>query len=133
LFGYSSGGNLAYHVASELESRGKAVASVIMLDSARHIARLNMPPEKMTRVANDFLSGEAARQYLVSVVLRDKALRNILRNLEYVSQCVDTHIVKADIHLIRCEDSQEIHTGDAGDILLSKPAWETATAGLITG
>ena len=129
LFGYSSGGNLAYHVASALEARGKVVALVIMLDSARHLAPLNIPFEKVRQVADDFLSSDGARKYLTSTVLRDKAFRNITRNVEYVSQCIDAHKVKADIHLIACENSEEVHRGDDGRIVLSKPAWETATAG----
>jgi diaminobutyrate--2-oxoglutarate aminotransferase len=129
LFGYSSGGNLAYHVARELESRGKRVASLIMLDSARHLAELNIPFEKVTQVANDFLSSEVARQFLTSAVLRDKAFRNIARNLEYVSRCIDAHTVKADIHLVGCDNSEDIHTDDAGITLVSKPAWEVATIG----
>jgi hypothetical protein len=42
-----------------------------MLDSARHLAELNIPFEKVTQVANDFLSSEVARQFLTSAVLRD--------------------------------------------------------------
>jgi diaminobutyrate--2-oxoglutarate aminotransferase len=129
LFGYSSGGNLAYHVAGALESRGRVVKSVIMLDSARHLAPLNIPFERMKQAADDFLSTEAAQKYLTSAILRDKAFRNITRNLEYVSSCVDMPTVKADIHLIECEDSQLTHTGENGETILSKPAWETATAG----
>jgi fengycin family lipopeptide synthetase E len=129
LFGYSSGGNLAYHVAREIEQRGGKVASVILLDSARHLAELNMTPEDMKRVANDFLSDERASIYLTSAVLRDKAHRNIVRNLTYISGCLDTHTVAADIHLLASEDTEEIHRNDMGRVMLSKPAWETATTG----
>jgi diaminobutyrate-2-oxoglutarate transaminase len=129
LFGYSSGGNLAYHVARELESRGKRVASLIMLDSARHLAELHIPFEKITQVTNNFLSSDSAKVYLTSAVLRDKAFRNIARNLEYVSRCIDAHTVKANIHLVGCENSEDVHTDDAGNTLVSKPAWEVATTG----
>jgi amino acid adenylation domain-containing protein len=129
LFGYSSGGNLAYHVAREIEQRGGKVASVILLDSARHLAELNITPEQMTWVAHDFLSDERASIYLTSAVLRDKARRNILRNLAYISGCLDVHTVAADIHLIAAEDSEETHCDDAGRVIVSKPAWKNATTG----
>ncbi len=35
LMGYSAGGNLAFHVALELEKRGKVVSDIIMLDAPR--------------------------------------------------------------------------------------------------
>jgi amino acid adenylation domain-containing protein len=129
LFGYSSGGNLAYHVAREIEQRGGKVASVILLDSARHLAELNMTPEHMKRVATDFLSDERASIYLTSAVLRDRAHRNIVRNLTYISGCLDTHTVAADIHLLASKDTEEIHRNDMGRAILSKRAWETATTG----
>jgi diaminobutyrate-2-oxoglutarate transaminase len=100
-----------------------------MLDSARHLAELNIPFEKVTQVTNDFLSSDVAKQYLTSAVLRDKAFRNIARNLEYVSRCIDAHTVKADIHLVGCDASEEIHTDASGIALVSKPAWGAATTG----
>jgi fengycin family lipopeptide synthetase E len=129
LFGYSSGGNLAYHVAREIEHRGGKVASVILLDSGRHLAELNLTPHQMARIAHDFLSDERAAIYLTSAVLRDKARRNIVRNLTYISGCLDTHIVAADIHLIASADSQENHCDDAGRVIVSKSAWKSATNG----
>jgi diaminobutyrate-2-oxoglutarate transaminase len=129
LLGYSSGGNLAYHVAFELEARGKAVRSVIMVDSARRLTELNIPYEKMTQIARDFLSGESVDRYLTSQVLRDRAFRNIIRNLEYISHTVDAHQVKADIHLIECENSEALHRDDNGEVITSKPAWAEATTG----
>jgi diaminobutyrate--2-oxoglutarate aminotransferase len=129
LLGYSSGGNLAYHVASELEARGKRVRAVIMIDSARRLMELNIPHEKMTQIARDFLCGESVEKYLASPVLRDRAFRNIIRNLEYISHTRDAHRIKADIHLIECENSAALHIDDDGRTVTSKRAWGTATTG----
>jgi hybrid polyketide synthase/nonribosomal peptide synthetase FtdB len=128
LFGYSSGGNLAYRVAHEIEKRGGKVASVILLDSARHLRELFMTPEQMDQIALDFLSDERASIYLTSAVLRDKAQRNIVRNLTYISNCLDTHTIAADIHLIASGDKEEVQSNDVGSVT-SKAAWETATTG----
>ena len=128
LFGYSSGGNLAYRVAHEIEKRGGKVASVILLDSARHLRELCMTPEQMNQIALDFLSDERASIYLTSTVLRDKTQRNIVRNLTYISSCLDTHTIAADIHLIASEDKEDIQSNDT-DSVTSKTAWETATTG----
>jgi hypothetical protein len=43
LLGYSAGGNVAYHVAYELEKRCKQVLDIIMVDSAQHNETLNYP------------------------------------------------------------------------------------------
>jgi diaminobutyrate--2-oxoglutarate aminotransferase len=129
LFGYSSGGNLAYHVAAELESLGKQVASVIMLDSGRRLAQVPIPREKAAQIADEFLSSDDAKQYLGSVVLREKAHRNIIRNLDYISESVDAHTVKASIHLVTCEDSIEQQLDETGRLVISKSDWAQATFG----
>ncbi|TMS64801.1 thioesterase domain-containing protein, partial [Pseudoalteromonas sp. S1941] len=42
LFGYSLGGNLAFEIAKELESRGQRVGDVVILDSFRITETIKM-------------------------------------------------------------------------------------------
>ena len=129
LFGYSSGGNLAYHVAQEIERRGGTVAAVILLDSVRRLRELGISPQQMNQIADEFLSDERARVYLTSSVLREKTQRNIVRNLTYISSCLDTHTINADIHLIVAEDQRNGQNGSNAELITSKMAWEAATTG----
>ena len=81
LFGYSSGGNLAYHVAGELEARGHTVTDIVMIDSARKLARTPFTPEEVRRIADDFLGHASIQHYLTTPVLRERAYRMIERSV----------------------------------------------------
>ncbi|MBZ0257739.1 amino acid adenylation domain-containing protein, partial [bacterium] len=55
-FGYSSGGNLAYHAAREIEQRGKAVSHIIMVDSGRKLEPMQFEPQEVEDVIAGFLA-----------------------------------------------------------------------------
>jgi amino acid adenylation domain-containing protein len=129
LFGYSGGGNLAFHVAKELENRGRRVCAIVMLDSVRFERRFAFPPDEAPRVATQFLESEGARKYLTSPVLRDKAFRNIERYYAHLSSTDDRHVIDADIHLLMSDEASEPHRDEEGNVVCDKLGWERATRG----
>jgi tyrocidine synthetase-3 len=129
LFGYSSGGNLAYHVARELEQRGRQVAGIIMVDSARKLQPTPICDEEIEGITNDFLGEESVRPYLASPVLREKARRLIRSSLSYVGNAVDYHMIDADIHVVTSEDPITEYRDAAGTVLISQAGWADVTRG----
>jgi fengycin family lipopeptide synthetase E len=131
LFGYSSGGNLAYHVTRELEERGRRVASIIMVDSARKLEPTPYSDEEIEKVTNDFLGNESVRPYVASSVLREKARRLIHSSLSYVTNIVDHHIIDADIHVLTSEDPIMEYRDASGALLVSMDGWADITRGRV--
>jgi fengycin family lipopeptide synthetase D len=149
LFGYSAGGNLAYHVTKELENRGKCVSDIVMVDSAQFKEKIHFSDAEVKKRAEQFLSHESIAPYLTSPILWEKAFRIIKRYHDYISNSVDTHIVDANIHVLLCENSRSIyrdtdpeiqalldgenshdlpHEG-TGRIIVSLPGWADVTRG----
>ena len=128
-FGYSSGGNLAYHVARELESRGKKVSHIVMVDSGRKLERTPFAEEEVRKIAEEFLNHESVSPYLTSKILREKAYRLIQCSYAYIENSTDHHMIDADIHLVLCENSIDVHRDAAGRMLVSKSAWADVTRG----
>ena len=128
-FGYSSGGNLAYHVTREIEARGRRVCDILMIDSARKFEKFQYKEEEVRKVANDFLNHESNRPYLTSTLLIEKAYRMIERSYDYVYNSVDYHVVDANIHVLGSEHSLDIAYDESGKLLASRPAWAAVTRG----
>lgn len=128
LFGFSAGGNLAYHVAAELEGRGRQVAAVIMVDSGRVRRPIVFPPGEAERVTEDFLGHESIRPYVATPVLREKAARLIARYYEYMARTVDDKVVAADLYNLVCDEAGE-HYDDEGRLFVSRRGWAEATRG----
>ncbi|MDM8560642.1 amino acid adenylation domain-containing protein [Candidatus Parabeggiatoa sp. HSG14] len=129
LFGYSSGGNLAYHITKELEERGKSVSDIIMIDSSRTIEKIQFPEGEAQRVAKQFLNHESVAPYLTTPVLKEKIIRQIECYYAYISNTVDNDIVNANIHVLTSEDSQEFEKDGTGRIVVSLPGWANVTRG----
>ena len=128
-FGYSSGGNLAYHVARELETRGKMVSHIVMVDSGRKMERTPFTEDEVRKIAEEFLNHESVSPYLTSKILREKAYRLIQCSYAYIENSTDHHMIGADIHLVLCENSIDIHRDATGRILVSKSGWADVTRG----
>ena len=64
LFGYSSGGNLAFHVTRELERRGHRVSRIVMVDSGRTLSPYPVLEDEVMLTASDFLNHETIRPSL---------------------------------------------------------------------
>ena len=128
-FGYSSGGNLAYHVARVLEERGKRVSRIVMVDSARKLARIPIPKQEVDQVVADFLSHESTLPFDSSLVLREKAEHLIRSSFAYVENAVDFHSISADIYVFTSEDRDLEHRDADGNLLVSVPKWKDVTTG----
>jgi len=129
LFGYSGGGNLAYHTARELEGRGRQVSDIVMLDSSRFLNRLQFPEDEARRLASSFLADKHVMQYVSSPVLRDKATRVIQKYYSFFSMNEDFGSVEANIHVITSQGSPDAHYDETGRIICSQSAWRDATRG----
>jgi tyrocidine synthetase-3 len=128
LFGYSAGGNLAYHTAAELEARGRRVAAVVMVDSGRVLQPLRFPAGEWERVAEAFLDHESIRPYVATLVLREKARRLIARYYDYMERTTDDHVIAGDIHGLVSSAPGE-HRDAAGRLIVSRAGWSDATRG----
>jgi thioesterase domain-containing protein/acyl carrier protein len=129
LFGYSGGGNLAFRTATELESRGKRVSDVVMLDSSRFLERVRFPADEARRLAADFLDAEGVKGYVTSQVLRDKVLRTIERYYDFLSSTQENTVISANIHVVISENSQDNFRDDSGRTICSKSRWAEVTRG----
>lgn len=129
LFGYSSGGNLAYQVAHELEKRGRKVQQVIMVDSSRKLAVYQFGEEQIMHIAGEFLNHDSIKPYLTSPVLVEKVLRQIQHSYAVIEQSVDSHTIRANITVLLCEGSAAEYHDETGRLLASTAAWAEATSG----
>jgi amino acid adenylation domain-containing protein len=130
LFGYSSGGNLAYHVAGELERQGHRVSHVVMADSGRQLAPYPFLHEEVLHAAEAFLSHDTIAPYCQTPVLRDKVIRRIVGNYRLLARTTDDHVVHADIHvLLRGGAPTEFF--HEGQLIASIPAWAQVTRGTL--
>jgi amino acid adenylation domain-containing protein len=129
LFGYSVGGNLAFHVARELESRGKNVSDIVMLDSWRHQRQVQFPEGEVERVAAAFLNHESVTPYLSNSVLREKAYRLIERYYHYLENAVDLHHIAANIHVLKSDVHAQPYLDSSGQEALSLLGWAEVTSG----
>ncbi len=131
LFGYSAGGNLAYHVAGELERRGARVAGIAMVDSGQVRRPIVFPPGEAARVAAEFLAHDSIKPYLATPVLAEKAARLIARYYDYMARSVDRHIIAGDIFGLVSGEPGEHHDA-AGHLVVSQRGWAEVTRGRYT-
>lgn len=129
LFGYSSGGNLAFHVAAELERRGRVVSDIIMVDSGRRIAPYPFVEDAVMQVAQDFLNHDTIRPYCGTPVLRDKAIRRVVGSYRFLSSTTDLHSVRANIHVLLCANQMMDAVYD-GQVIARIEGWRDATSGV---
>jgi len=129
LLGYSSGGNLAYHVAKVLEDRGADVSAIVMIDSGVRLKNMRYSPELVRRLADDFLDQEELRPYVPTVVLREKAHRRIAASLAWAGSVLDEHPVNAHIHVVCSAHTADEYRDEAGDLVSTKTGWARLTRG----
>jgi len=127
--GYSSGGNLAYHVAREIEARGKHVSDILMIDSARKLEPITFQEQDIRNIADQFLNHESTQPYLTSAILREKAYQLVRSSYHAFGEAVDYHRVGANIHVLLCDDSQDSYHDATGPIVSSVSKWSEVTDG----
>lgn len=128
LFGYSSGGNLAYYVARELESRGFEVERVIMVDSGRRLMPFAVNEADVQMAINAFLKHESIRPYLSSQILVDKQTRLIKQSFDWIGSMVDMHAIEADVYVLISTESTEFYDKH-GELVSSVHAWADVVSG----
>lgn len=129
LFGYSGGGNLAFHVALELERRGRCVSDIVMLDSSRFLKCFVFPEEEADRLARSVLEADGVSSIVSGTVLRDKLYRRVRRYYAFLSSITETRPIKANIHLVACPSGEDEYRDTAGTLIASKAAWADVTIG----
>ncbi|MCP4990315.1 MAG: amino acid adenylation domain-containing protein [Colwellia sp.] len=129
LFGYSGGGNLAFHLAKELENRGRCVSDIIMMDAGKHINKVSFPEEKIKEMTLNIVNHEGFDPYLTSEILKEKFSKQVARYFRYFSDLLDNHTINANIHFIVCENSEDIHRDSSGRVVITKQGWKEATLG----
>ncbi|WP_425086162.1 amino acid adenylation domain-containing protein, partial [Streptomyces hainanensis] len=102
LFGYSLGGNLAFEVAKELESRGREVSDVIIMDSYRIAEAFEMGPEHFRAFEHEL--GEHLRKHLGSDIVADETLEQARDYLDFCSRTPNTGTVAAAVTVISDEE-----------------------------
>ena len=129
LTGYSGGGNMAYHVARELEARGEQVSRIVMIDSGRHLKKVRFSPDYARQLALTFLSDDAVRPYFTSFVLREKIIHRVQKYFACISDMVDDHPVSADIQVIASQPFRDEYRDEEGRLLVSVSSWAEVTRG----
>ncbi len=132
LFGYSSGGNLAFHVAQELERRGKRVAKIIMIDSSRRLRPYRASDAEIAEVTAQYMAHESVQPYLTSALLREKQAQIIRASFEWIGQVVDGGGISADIHVLTAENEPLTAHDEAGNVIAAVSAWADVTTGNVT-
>ena len=111
ILGYSSGGNLAFEMAKELELRGRTVSDLILLDSWKRLS--NAPViENLQEWADEYapdpdLYGDLA-QLMESPHLREIAFGKLRRYLAYTESVTTQGKISGAIHLLRAGDAAEL-------------------------
>jgi amino acid adenylation domain-containing protein len=126
LIGYSSGGNLAFRTAVEIERRGGSVSDIILFDSGRNVAPYPFVEAQVLAAAHAFLEHETIKPYCNTPVLRDKVIRRIVECYKFLASTMDEGTIAANIHVILAADHQPEVMHD-GRVCSSVPAWSSAT------
>ena len=129
LFGYSSGGNLACHVANALELSGRSVNDIIMVDSSRKMATYQFDPNEIKQITQDFLDHETIKPYVSNPLLKDKVMRKISSYYSYIEDTADLFLLNANLHVILAEVGQDEFHDDNGRLIMHRSAWAQATNG----
>ena len=127
--GYSYGGNLAFHVAQEVERRGKRVRTIIMVDSSRRMAKFSYPEGEAERLASEFMGHESLRAYFTNDLLKEKVVQQIQAYYRYSEETVETGTVQADLQVILSENAITKHHDEKGRLVADTFKWAELTAG----
>jgi|GEM_PF-794143 len=132
LFGYSSGGNLAFEVAREMEAEGYEVSDIIMMDAFfKDIKFFHSSGEENNRFHH---AVEAAVTSMGIAFLKEEIVNKTKRYSHYYWNLINQGMVQANIHSIEAEDKKErearIRAAEKGSSQKGNPAfpgWEKHT------
>ncbi|MDD5287114.1 MAG: AMP-binding protein, partial [Desulfuromonadaceae bacterium] len=108
VLGYSSGGNLAFEMAKELERRGRTVSNLILLDSWKRLP--NAPVSENLQEWGDEYSPDPAlfgnlSELMVSPHIREIVFGKLRSYLAYTDSLTTQGNIGGVIHLLRVGDS----------------------------
>ncbi|WP_329612059.1 amino acid adenylation domain-containing protein [Streptomyces brevispora] len=107
LLGYSLGGNLAFEVAKELESRGREVSHVVVLDS-RRILETYEPGEEGARAFEEEL-GRHLYQHTGSEIVARTVLEHAAEYLGFCGRTPNTGTVAASVGVVTDEEKAGLY------------------------
>ncbi|RPK37887.1 Phthiocerol/phenolphthiocerol synthesis polyketide synthase type I PpsA [Streptomyces sp. ADI92-24] len=107
LLGYSLGGNLAFEVAKELESRGREVSHVVVLDS-RRILETYEPGEEGVRTFEAEL-GRHLYQHTGSEIVAKTVLEHAAEYLGFCGRTPNTGTVAASVGVVTDEEKAGLY------------------------
>ncbi|HEX2927837.1 MAG TPA: amino acid adenylation domain-containing protein [Ruminiclostridium sp.] len=98
LFGYSLGGNMAFEVAKELESRGCQVMDVVVMDSYRVLEAFEDTVDEMQMFRKEL--SEHLKRHMGSELVQEHIFMQARNQIEYFARVLNTGSVNARVHLI---------------------------------
>ncbi|WNI27403.1 non-ribosomal peptide synthetase/type I polyketide synthase [Streptomyces sp. ITFR-6] len=107
LLGYSLGGNLAFEVAKELESRGREVSHVVVLDS-RRILETYEPGEEGVRIFEEEL-GRHLYQHTGSEIVAKTVLEHAAEYVGFCGRTPNTGTVAASVGVVTDEEKAGLY------------------------
>jgi hybrid polyketide synthase/nonribosomal peptide synthetase FtdB len=107
LLGYSLGGNLAFEVCKELESRGKEVSNVIIMDSYRIDGTFAPTDEDMKKFEVEL--AEHFKRHVGSAVVQEHTLAQAKDFINFCYETMNKGTVKSKVHFIIEENSSDPH------------------------
>ncbi|MFA7405788.1 MAG: amino acid adenylation domain-containing protein, partial [Pelobacteraceae bacterium] len=151
LFGYSSGGNLAFEMAKELERNGRTVSDMILLDSWKRL-----PNAPVTENVQDWADGYSPdpalfgnlAELMESPHIRETVFGKLRRYLAYTESLTTQGTIRGTIHLLRAGDSTDleglsqewhvhteagciVHDGGGSHLAMLKEPWVEENARVI--
>lgn len=111
LLGFSSGGNLAFEMAKELERQGRTVLDLILLDSWKRLPNApvseNLDEEIDEYSPDPALFGNLA-ELVESPYIREIAFGKLRRYIAYTESLTTGGIIRAAIHLLCADETVEL-------------------------
>lgn len=110
LGGYSSGGNLAYHVAKAMTEKGMLVSDIIMLDSFKKSAPIIMTVEERIKYIEAYVepqAGNSNTETLLTPELKTKVKQKVAAYFDFLNEREETEAVGSSIHLLKSADKPD--------------------------
>ncbi|ASO20820.1 hybrid polyketide synthase/nonribosomal peptide synthetase FtdB [Actinoalloteichus hoggarensis] len=107
LFGYSLGGNLAFDVAKVLESRGRTVPNVVIMDSYRIPEAFELGSERFEAFEKEL--GEHLRRHTGSEILTEETLEQARDYIRFCSRTPNLGVLDASVSVISDEQKVEFY------------------------
>jgi bacitracin synthase 3 len=111
VLGYSSGGNLAFEMAKELERRGRTVSDLILLDSWKRLP--NAPvTDNLQEWIDDYSPDPALFGNLAELMesrhVRELAFGKLASYLAYTESVTTQGVISGGVHLLRAGETAEL-------------------------